>query len=1301
MPPGKTVSLDNGKLRLTSTAGNQHLERPISRFFSSLAKNSGEHPVAIILSGSGADGSEGVRDIHHCGGLVLVQEPDSAQFESMPQATIETECFHQILVPEDMPDALLSFIRKPQPDTVDKNAPLQPDADSEQSYNTIFSLLKNSCGIDFHQYKFQTIQRRIQRRMKLLKVAELQDYSSLLGKDAEEVDNLYRDLLIGVTEFHRDSKIFNALAKEVILPMLSQSTEREIRVWSAGCAGGQEAYSIAMLLDEAIRTSATTHKFLIFATDMHRDSLEKASAGIYTEEETKSLDPKRRKDYLMPLTDGTYRIHPDLRKSIVFSQHNLLKDPPFTRLDLVVCRNLLIYLKPAAQEQAIGTFHFGLKKGGILMLGSSENIRSFGDDFEELKSHQKLFRKISERRHPAYRESSKLKNLPAMHTPISRNENAVLPKALLNAYDQLLNKHLPPGFILSPAFDILHYYGDVSKYLSSPSGRTQDRLLNRVRGDLHLALSTLLPKTLKAGERREAKHIRVDCDNGETLTVDVAIDPLFAEGGTPLLHLLITPSRTKRKGVEDTSAPVLSKSTNVKSSKALQAAPYDIANLRDQRIAELELELERNRENLQTAIEELQATNEELLTANEELQSTNEELHSVNEELHSVNAEFERNNKELKEINEDHINLLNGLDVGTVFLDRELRIRKFNPAIESIFGLVPHDVGRPISHIAYELENRDQLTQSIQQVLETGKAVRREISTAKQRWFLKRILPIRLNEHSPIEGVVITFTDITEIKLMQSRLDIAIKASKLVWWEWDINTKVLNTHTVGWCILGYELDCLTPSAEAWLELVHPDDLEKVKKSLDATFRGETKLWECEHRFKTKSGEWLWVSNKGRVQEWDSAGNPRRMLGTTQDIQATKTAERLLLERNEALEIATANARILAHEAQVANQAKADFLANMSHEIRTPMNGIIGMGHLLMNTSLNEDQNYFVDTINNCGASLLEIIDEILDFAIIESKKVELEKAPFFLSESLKNLNALMTTKAASKGLTFEYKVADNLPDVLIGDKGRLRQVLTNLIDNAIKFSDRGEVSLNITGDKLTNQQAVLHFSVRDNGVGIPKEKQKSIFERFEQADVSMSRRFGGAGLGLAICRHLVEMMQGTMHVDSEPGKGSTFHFTAQFKLPDLSSIEAAKDLLPPKASLQIEDLGLEKKILLVEDNLVNQRVAQMILQKLGLQVSIASNGEQALQLLGKESFDLVLMDIQMPGMDGLDTTRAIRQGDVPVVDKQIPIIAMTAHSLEQDRKNCMDSGMNDYLSKPVNPIQLRERLQHWLVNQDQ
>lgn len=424
----------------------------------------------------------------------------------------------------------------------------------------------------------------------------------------------------------------------------------------------------------------------------------------------------------------------------------------------------------------------------------------------------------------------------------------------------------------------------------------------------------------------------------------------------PLLHLTITPSAQANSEEKSLSTAIQQTSTTDKSSPH-PSEPYNISALRDQRIAELEIELEKNKEHLQTAIEELQAINEEILTTNEELQSTNEELQSVNEELHSVNAEFERSNYELKELNEDHINLLNGLDVGTVFLDSDLNIRKFNPAIRSVFGLVPHDIGRPISQIAYELEGREQLTLSIQNVLKTGTPSRREIHTPKQRWFLQRILPIRSNEQSSIEGVVITFTDITQIKIMQNRLDIAIEASRLVWWEWDLQTKVLNTHTVGWCILGYELDCLTPTAEAWLELVHPEDLEQVKRSLDEVMEGNSNLWDCEHRFKTNSGEWLWVSNKGRITERDTQGKPLRMLGTTQDIHATKTAELRLLEQNKELETATAKAEILAREAQAANKAKADFLANMSHEIRTPMNGIIGMGHLLMNTDLDEDQHY--------------------------------------------------------------------------------------------------------------------------------------------------------------------------------------------------------------------------------------------------------------------------------------------------------------------------------------------------------
>lgn len=900
IPPKKLMTVRDSILRLTDRPADRPVDLPINIFLSALAADAGPRAIGVILSGTGSDGTEGLEAIHAVGGLVIIQDPASAEFDGMPRSAIAARIADYVLTPAAMPAAIIAYARDPGtrlPDSTHrKESESDPDTPSinRAEFTAIFGLLKRSFGIDFSHYKITTVERRIHRRMTMREIPDPATYASQLEAQPAELDALYRDLLIGVTDFFRDPDAFACLAKHVYEPMLRAAGREEFRLWVAGCATGEEAYTHAILLDEIARETGYKGRINLFATDAHRTSLETASAGLYSRDRLSHLSPERISRYFKEEKNGQLRIVPELRQRIVFAPHNLLSDPPFTKLDAVSCRNLLIYLSLPAQERVISLFHYSLKREGVMMLGLSEGPGRLGNDFEVIDSKQKLFRKTRDSRLPIDLRSSGLPRAGRITpSPVILAHNTSLPRGLIQAYDQLLEQFVPPGFILNETADILHYIGDVARFLLPLSGRAQDNVLARTSGDLRLALSTLVPKVLRDRHQAESRGLRIDIEGGATEIIDVFVSPLREDrSGARLLHVAL---RSVRVAVHEPMSDPDSTST------------FTSREENARRIANLELELISTKENLQATVEELQATNEELqasneemLASNEELQSTNEELHSVNEELYTVNAEFERTNTDLNRLVTDLDNLFDATDAGTLFLDRNLRIRRFNSSIENIFHLLPQDVGRPIEHIAYHLEEQGDMIADARAVLATGIAREGEVRTREGHWLLKRILPFRAADRS-IEGVVLTFTRIDLIKGIQNKLDLAMSSARLVWWEWDLTSERLTTHATGPCILGYQIGDLIPSSETWFKLTHPDDLAKVKATLDDCLEGRTQEWDSEHRYKDAQGQWRWVHEKGRVLERDTAGRPLRMLGTTQDVHARYIAEGEIAKFSHAIE----------------------------------------------------------------------------------------------------------------------------------------------------------------------------------------------------------------------------------------------------------------------------------------------------------------------------------------------------------------------------------------------------------------
>lgn len=883
VPSRQQVAVRERKLILTDRKVGQGVEFPINLLFGSLAQEFGPGAVGVVLSGTGSDGSEGLRAIHANGGLVIVQTPESAEFDGMPRNAIALGVADYTLSPSAMPPAIAAYAQDPTLRL--EGVPVVPAGE----FAAIFSHLKAVCGIDFNAYKIAMIDRRIRRRMGMLTCPDVATYAKRLELDREESEALYRDLLIGVTEFFRDSDAFDMLREKVLRPLFLPGNREEIRVWCAACASGEEAYSLAILMDELATEHHFTGRWSIFATDVHRAIVASAGHGIFSDATVSALRPERRERYFTREENDQWRVISALRQHIVFAPHNILSDPPFTKLDLVTCRNLLIYLSNAAQERAIGLFHYALRAEGALFLGLSEWPGRLEDGFEVIDLKTKLYRKAAD-----LRLALEL-GVPGTAARALRSESvmisstASISRPLLQVYDEILARHAPDGYVVNESGELLHCFGVAGRYLSPAAGRLDNSLVKKCEGDLRIAIVTLLAGVFKSSAPLVARGVNVATREG-MLVVDLTAEVMVRERSGLALGFISLESRGLPGAAES----------------ALPPAELAVGEVLRQRITVLEQEIVAHRdilkttvEELQTANEELQATNEEMVASNEELQATNEELHSVNEELHTVNAELETRNSQLCELNDDVDNLFKSLDVGVLFVDRDLRIRKYNGAVQKIFHLLPQDVGRPLDHISYQLGAQEEMMAEVREALVNGRPSERQRRTRDGTWLLKRILPL-YNARRTIDGVILTFTDISEVKRLQHRVEIAMESSQLVWWEWDVSNDQLTTHSIGPCILGYDHAVNASTSLAWLARTHPDDLHHVKTTLDACLRGHAPAWDVEHRYRARDGAWVWVAERGRVVDRDESGNATRLVGTTQNIHARREAAQVQMRAAEVL-----------------------------------------------------------------------------------------------------------------------------------------------------------------------------------------------------------------------------------------------------------------------------------------------------------------------------------------------------------------------------------------------------------------
>ena len=901
IPPGKNLIVEANVLKLQARRKVKHeLNFPIDLFFDSLARNCQEKAIGVILSGSGSDGTHGLRAINEAGGIALVQEPSTAEFDGMPLSAVATGVVNQILPVPELAKLIHQCIISPHHFSEVEST--EEDLLTYSNLKKIASILLDSEKIDFSQYKASTISRRIHRRRLINNLEDISSYIQVLNNSPVERRILCSDLLINVTHFFRDRSAWKTI-ENVILPDIIARAEpnTELRFWVAGCSTGEEAYSLAILIHEALQNNPQHLRVKIFATDIDRTALEIASAGIYAKSIVKDISPERLQKYFVP-NDNSYQITKKIRELLIFSSHNLTKDAVFTRLHFASCRNVLIYMQSKLQLQILRNFHFALRPKGVLLLGEAESVGQYESEFVTLDKKWKIYQKRRDIRLPItnhnFTKPSGSSIVRSYHAPIERQTKPVAELSL----QRLLGKSNSVILIVNDDNRLLHVYGDSSQILKPHQGEIKTDVTRMVHESLQLPLNTALHRAKKEQKTIEYAGIRFI---GSTDNYQAKLTVIPPESNDDEFDSYVVEVKIK----------VVEKPIGAVSKQEFQANSDA-----QRRIFALEQELQQTRENLQALVEELettneeqQASNEELTASNEELQSTNEELHSVNEELHTVNIEYQSKISELIQLNNDIDNLLKSTDIGVIFLDSEFNIRKFTPAATVAISLRNTDIERPLSEINLKIDCEN-LEQLLVEVCSTNKIIEREVKLkTEDSYLLMRIHPY-LTDEAHHNGLVISFVGINEVKLVQLQLEATLKELKNK--ETEINNffelsleimcvanldgyfKRINPSFQN--ILGYTTEELM--TQPFINFVHPDDVEATLQAVQQLSAGQ-EIIGFENRYRCQDGSYRWI-------RWMAAAYEGLIYATAHDLTEEKLAQELQNRQLAAIETATDGIAIL-------------------------------------------------------------------------------------------------------------------------------------------------------------------------------------------------------------------------------------------------------------------------------------------------------------------------------------------------------------------------------------------------------
>lgn len=890
IPPKKNMSIFGRRLYLTDPPERSGLNLPIDIFFRSLAQDLGKNAIAIVLSGTGSDGTLGIRAVKENGGMVFAQDDSSAKFDGMPRSSIATGMVDVIASAEEMPKALIRYIQHP---FISRAEQKKEKASDENLLLRILKVIRDRTGVDFTYYKQNTILRRLEKRIGINQLSDYKDYLSFLENSTNEAEILYKDLLIGVTQFFRDKEAYDILKNELLTKILKDKAPGDqARVWVAGCSTGEEAYSIAILFLEYMAENNLELDVKIFATDLDKEHITIAGNGIYPDSIIADVTQERLKKHFIKKEKG-YLVNDTVRRMVIFAQQNIIKDPPFSKIDLISCRNMLIYLNQDVQRRIISMFYQSLVNGGGLFLGSSETLGDISGGFAVLHTKWKIYLQKTGFTPPHTANylmpQSKIR---VTGPPIHDRTDPRTPKHGLpdNILTSLLDEVMPPSVIVDENLRLVHVFNEVNAFLRVPSGRASHDILSMVRQEISVVLSSMLNKSLK--------------DNKESIFKDIKLkdDKVVNISTTPIID-----KYSKNKFIVITFEE---SSTEKKADLTDISEEFDMNQQLTQRYIELEKDLQFTKENLQATIEELetsneelQSTNEELIASNEELQSTNEELQSVNEELYTVNTEYQQKIEELTQLNNDMNNLLKNTSIGILYLDKKLRIRKYTTMITRVINIMEMDIGRPIQHLSLNVPYEDFIG-DIEFVLDTLQEKEIELQDKSGHWNLIRILPYRTQENA-IDGITVTIIDISNLKKSREKYEYLFSSMTQGVVYQDRKGNIIEANKAAEVVLGLTRDQLmgkTSFDPGW-KATHEDGRDfpgKDHPSMIALKTGKIVKDTVMGVYHPRKDKTVWISITAIPQYHPGDEVPYQVFTTFDDITGKKEREDEIIRQNNLL-----------------------------------------------------------------------------------------------------------------------------------------------------------------------------------------------------------------------------------------------------------------------------------------------------------------------------------------------------------------------------------------------------------------